>query len=173
VSILLFSASRLTRCYPQVLSLIPLYSTISPLDPANTFTLPSSVDTSDLENPEFDFPATLVILTESKADDLSARFRREADAYYLEAKRSMVSSISQIPYWMYGVLAVLGWNEFIAVIRSPVYFSFLLLAGAAAYVTIQLNMVSPINILPFVELGTDSREGIGRTCHRRRQGSHQ
>lgn len=53
----------------------------------------------------------------------------------------MVSSISQIPYWMYGVLAVLGWNEFIAVIRSPVYFTVLLLAAAAAYVVLQLNMV--------------------------------
>lgn len=54
----------------------------------------------------------------------------------------MVSSISQIPLWMYGVLAVLGWNEFIAVIRSPIYFTFLLLAGAGAYVVLQLNMVS-------------------------------
>ena len=57
----------------------------------------------------------------------------------------MVSSISQIPLWMYGVLAVLGWNEFIAVIRSPIYFTFLLLAGAGAYVVLQLNMVSTLS----------------------------
>ncbi|KAK4697654.1 protein SEY1, partial [Phenoliferia sp. Uapishka_3] len=127
-----------------VLALIPLYSEIAPSDPSNTFTLPSSIDVSDIENPEFDFPSTLRIMTESKADELSARFRREADAYYLEAKRSMVSSIAQIPYWMYGVLVVLGWNEFVAVIRSPVYFTFLLLAGAAAYIVIQLQMTGPV-----------------------------
>ncbi|KAM0748378.1 root hair defective 3 GTP-binding protein [Meredithblackwellia eburnea MCA 4105] len=130
-----------------VLGLVPLYSVIKPNDPSNTFSLPSSVDSSDLEHPEFDFPATLRILSDTKADELSARFRREADAYYLEAKRSIVSSISQIPYWMYGVLAVLGWNEFVAVLRSPVYFTFLLLAAAAAYITIQLNMVRLLDII--------------------------
>lgn len=54
----------------------------------------------------------------------------------------MVASKAQIPVWIYGVLVVLGWNEFVAVIRSPIYFTFLLLAGAAAYVTWSLNMVS-------------------------------
>jgi len=56
----------------------------------------------------------------------------------------MVASKAQIPVWIYGVLVVLGWNEFVAVIRSPIYFTFLLLAGAAAYVTWSLNMVSLI-----------------------------
>ena len=125
-----------------VLALIPLYSEIAPADAINAFSLPSSTDPSDVENPEFDFPATLRIMSETKADELSARFRREADAYYLEAKRSMVSSISQVPYWMYGVLAILGWNEFIAVIRSPVYFTMLLILAAGAYIVIQLQMVS-------------------------------
>lgn len=59
----------------------------------------------------------------------------------------MVSSISQIPYWMYGVLIVLGWNEFVAIIRSPIYFTFLLLAGAGAFVVFQLNMVSFLSVL--------------------------
>lgn len=143
VFLLSFESPHLTRLsnLSQVLSLIPLYSTISPLDSANIVVLPSSLDPSDLENPEFDFPSTLIILTETKADELSARFRREADAYYLEAKRSIVSSISQIPYWIYGVLTVLGWNEFVAVLKNPLYFTFLLLIGAGVYITIQLNMV--------------------------------
>lgn len=84
------------------------------------------------------------MLTDTQADNLANRFRREADAYYLEAKRSMVSSISQIPYWMYGVLVVLGWNEFVAVLRNPLYFTLLLLLAAGAYVTIQLNMTGPV-----------------------------
>ena len=76
----------------------------------------------------------LVVLSEAKQADLSARFRREADAYYVEAKRSMVSSIEAIPRWVYVIVAVLGWNEFVAVLRSPVYFTMLLLLGGAAYV---------------------------------------
>jgi hypothetical protein len=148
--LLSFAQTNVQRplCVKQVLSLIPLYSQIAPTDPSNAFTLPSSLDASDLDSPEFDFPASLVLLSETKADDLSTRFRREADAYYLEAKRSMVSSISQIPMWMYAVLAALGWNEFIAIVRSPVYFTFLLLMCGAAYVTYYLNMVSTSLFLP-------------------------
>jgi hypothetical protein len=44
----------------------------------------------------------------------------------------MVSSIAQIPLWMYGALAVLGWNEAMAVLFNPLYFALLLIAGASA-----------------------------------------
>lgn len=81
---------------------------------------------------EFDFDATLVILSETKIRDLSARFRKDVDAYYVEAKRSMVSSIAQIPTWMYGALLVLGWNEAMAVLFNPLYFALLLCALASA-----------------------------------------
>ena len=72
------------------------------------------------------------MFTETKALDLSTKFRRDADAYYVEAKRSTVSSVAQIPYWMYGVLVVLGWNEAMAVLFNPMYFAFLLIALASA-----------------------------------------
>jgi len=58
----------------------------------------------------------LIVFTETKQVDLVAKFRREADAYYVEAKRSIVSSVAQIPMWMYMVLVVLGWNEAMAVL---------------------------------------------------------
>jgi hypothetical protein len=63
---------------------------------------------------------------------LETRFKREADAAYVEAKRSMVSSVAQIPVWMYGALAVLGWNEAMAVLFNPLYFAMLLVLGASA-----------------------------------------
>ncbi|CEQ40273.1 SPOSA6832_01887 [Sporobolomyces salmonicolor] len=131
-----------------VLDLVPLYASIKPVDTSNEFTLPPSspidAPTSAADLDDFDFPASLLILTPSQQAALSTRFKRESDAYYLEAKRSMVASRAQIPYWIYGVLAVLGWNEFVAVIRSPVYFTMLLLLGAAAYVTWSLNMTGPV-----------------------------
>ncbi|GAA6060069.1 hypothetical protein JCM10212_003030 [Sporobolomyces blumeae] len=133
-----------------VLELIPLYATIKPVDPANEFVLPESslaadsTPTASTDLEPFEFDSSLEVLTASQQASLVNRFKRESDAYYLEAKRSMVSSSSQIPVWIYGVLVVLGWNEFVAVIRSPVYFTFLLLAGAAAYVTWSLNMTGPV-----------------------------
>ncbi|GAA6002242.1 dynamin-like GTPase SEY1 [Rhodotorula paludigena] len=135
----------------SVLELIPLYSEIKPSDPANAFELPSSAGTTEIVDPaaasadeDFDFAESLQLLSPSQQSALSTRFRREADAYYVEAKRSMVSSTAQIPYWIYGVLVVLGFNEFVAVIRSPVYFTLLLIAGAAAYVIWTLNMTGPV-----------------------------
>ncbi|GAA6050175.1 hypothetical protein JCM3770_000438 [Rhodotorula araucariae] len=135
----------------SVLELIPLYAEIRPADSANVFELPSSSGTSGLVDPaaaaaddEFDFAESLQLLSPSAQAALATRFRREADAYYLEAKRSMVATSSQIPYWIYGVLVLLGWNEFIAVVRSPIYFTVLLLLGAAAYVTYTLNMTGPV-----------------------------
>jgi len=117
----------------QTLELIPLYSKISPLDSSNAFTLPSDTTPDTVSSPdEFDFDESLVVFTEIKALDLTTRFRRDADAYYVEAKRSTVSSIAQVPYWMYGLMVVLGWNEAMAVLFNPVYFTFLLIALASA-----------------------------------------
>ena len=79
-----------------------------------------------------DLESSKLLLSEAKLRDLAHRFRRDCDAYYVEVKRSMVSSIARIPYWIYGALVFLGWNEFVAVIRSPVYFTFLLLAITGA-----------------------------------------
>lgn len=125
----------------ETLALIPLFAKIKPQNEELAFELPESQSTNSLEDPDFDFEESLTVLSEAKQVQLAERFRREADAYFLEAKRSMVSSISQIPVWMYGVIAILGWNEFIAVLRNPLYFTLLLILGAAAFITIQLNMV--------------------------------
>lgn len=118
----------------QTLQLIPLYAKISPTDPSLSYKLPSASSsfTTPEDEEEFDFDATLTIFTETKALDLSSRFRKDADAYYVEAKRSTVSSIAQIPYWMYGVLVVLGWNEAMTVLFNPLYFAMLLVFGASA-----------------------------------------
>ncbi|GBE80625.1 Protein SEY1 [Sparassis crispa] len=128
----------------QTLELVPVYSKISPIDPSLQYTLPSDTSDSFTGAEDFDFPATLIIFTETKILDLMNRFRRDADAFYVEAKRSTVSSVAQIPYWMYGVLVVLGWNEAMAVLFNPVYFAILLCLIAAAYIIVQLGLVGPL-----------------------------
>jgi hypothetical protein len=123
----------------QTLELVPLYARIKPFDPSLEFELPED-STDDLANEDFEFASSMVVLSETKCLDLINKFRRDADAYYVEAKRSTVSSIAQIPYWMYGVLVVLGWNEAMAVLFNPLYFAFLLFGLATAYV---VYFVSP------------------------------
>ena len=135
--------------HKQTLELIPLYWKIKPLDPSLEFTLPSETSDPLTSTEEFDFPATLVVFSETKALDLTNRFRKDADAYYVEAKRSMVSSVAQIPYWMYGVLVVLGWNEAMVVLFNPLYFTMLLILLVSAYVFSQplLSWIGSTNTL--------------------------
>ncbi|KAJ3860174.1 RHD3/Sey1 [Lentinula novae-zelandiae] len=132
----------------QTLELIPLYSKIVPLDSSVAYVLPpdaiSSSDSGSSLEEAFDFESSLVVFSETKALDLAAKFRKDADLAYVEAKRSTVSSVAQIPFWMYGVLLVLGWNEFMMVLFNPIYFMFLLMAAAAAYLIIQLGLAGPL-----------------------------
>nr|GAT44302.1 predicted protein [Mycena chlorophos] len=131
----------------QTLDLIPLYSKIQPTDSSLEYALPAdslAAPTDGSSSEDYDFAATLVIFSETKGLELTQKFRREADAYYVEAKRSTVASIAQIPYWMYGVLVVLGWNEAMAVLFNPLYFAFLLIALASAYAIVQLGLVGPL-----------------------------
>ncbi|KAF5355429.1 hypothetical protein D9758_006402 [Tetrapyrgos nigripes] len=150
----------------QTLELIPLYSKITPQDPSLSYALPedaiaSSTDSSDLVE-EFDFEASLTVFSETKSLDLTNKFRRDADAYYVEAKRSTVSSVAQIPFWIYVVLVVLGWNEFMMVLFNPLYFMFLLIFGAGAYLTIQLGLAGPL-----LQIGTTMAAEVQRQATNR------
>ncbi|KAG6830063.1 Dynamin-like GTPase that mediates homotypic ER fusion [Tricholoma furcatifolium] len=135
--------SAFKKAKDETIELVPLFSKIAPVDDTLEFNLPSESSDS-LSGDDFDFPSTLVIFTETKMLELTAKFRRDADAYYVEAKRSTVASIAQIPLWMYGVLVVLGWNEAMAVLFNPLYFAFLLIALASAYAIVQLGLTGPL-----------------------------
>jgi len=117
------------------LELIFLYSKIIPEDSELEYTPPEEEEGDALG---------LVVFSETKALELGARFRREADAHYVEAKRSTVASIAQIPYWMYGVLVVLGWNEAMMVVFNPLYFTMLIILAAGAWIIAQLNLAGPL-----------------------------
>lgn len=133
------------------LRLIPLYARIAPTD----VTLLEKVEKSE-QDPVYveavaagdeeplDIAASLHVLSELQAAEIGARFRKDADAFYVEAKRSTVTSMSRVPWWMYGVLVVLGWNEMMAVLRSPVYFTLLCMLLAGAYAVWRLNLSGPL-----------------------------
>ncbi|KAN0091284.1 RHD3/Sey1 [Tylopilus felleus] len=126
----------------ETLSLIPLFSKISPVDPSFEYTLAPLPANATEE--EFDFAASLVVFSESKYLDLTARFRRDADAYFVEAKRSTVSSMAQVPFWIYGVMVVLGWNEAMMVLFNPLYFVMVITLASAAYAIAKLGLTGPL-----------------------------
>ena len=55
----------------------------------------------------------MTVLSESKRQDLVVRFKKMADGVYVEAKRSAIGGITQVPLYFYVILLVLGWNEIV------------------------------------------------------------
>lgn len=128
----------------ETLTLLPLFAEVKPQDEDLLPTLPAPDAADDIDSEAFDPDTAFVLVKPSRLAQLEARFKREADASYVEAKRSMVSSVSQIPVWMYGALVVLGWNEAMAVLFNPLYFAMLLVLAATAYIVLQLGLAGPI-----------------------------
>lgn len=86
----------------------------------------------------------MTILSDTKKQDITVRFKKTADGVYVEAKRSAIGGMTQVPLYFYGLLLALGWNEIVAVLRNPVYFLFLIILGIGAYVTYTLNLWGPM-----------------------------
>ncbi|EDN06912.1 hypothetical protein HCAG_03442 [Histoplasma mississippiense (nom. inval.)] len=86
----------------------------------------------------------MTLIGEAKKQDITVRFKKTADGVYVEAKRSAIGGITQVPLYFYGLLFALGWNEILAVLRNPVYFLLLFVCAIGAYITYQLNLWGPI-----------------------------
>ena len=56
----------------------------------------------------------MTILTDAKRQDVTTRFKKTADGVYVEAKRSAIGGMTQVPLYFYGLLLALGWNEIVA-----------------------------------------------------------
>ncbi len=54
------------------------------------------------------------ILNDAKRQDLTVLFKKAADGVYVEAKRSAIGGMTQVPLYFYGLLLALGWNELVA-----------------------------------------------------------
>ncbi|KAJ5226232.1 hypothetical protein N7468_007457 [Penicillium chermesinum] len=150
-----------TRARESTLTLIPLLSRFrldktSAPPPLETWIghTPSSATTADEEDlapiggVDDDEGKSLeeetTILGDAKRQELTVRFKKAADGVYVEAKRSAIGGITQVPLYFYGILLALGWNEIIAVLRNPAYFFLLFVCAVGAYVTYQLNLWGPI-----------------------------
>lgn len=87
------------------------------------------------------------ILSESEKSEIVTKFKKDSDAKFVETKRSIIQHVTQIPYYIYLIILVLGWNEFTAIVRNPFFFSLLLLSGAAFYVLYQMNLLRPTSLV--------------------------
>jgi protein SEY1 len=129
-----------TRARESTLTLIPLLSrfrlsaTYAPPDlPGWIGTQPAGVEAGDEEDltpiggvdedEGKSLEEEMTVLSESKRQDLVIRFKKTADGVYVEAKRSAIGGVAQVPWYFYALLLALGWNEFLTgeTVANPSY----------------------------------------------------
>lgn len=120
-----------TRARESTLTLIPFLSRFRLADTSASPPLdswvghtPSSATTADEEDlapiggvdeeEGKSLEEEMTMLSDAKRQDLTVRFKKAADGVYVEAKRSAIGGMTQIPLYFYGILLALGWNEIIA-----------------------------------------------------------
>jgi len=150
-----------TKARESTLTLIPLLSrfrlaaTYAPPDlPAFIGHQPPGVEPEDEDNltpiggvDEDDgksLEEEMTVLSEGKRQDLVVRFKKTADGVYVEAKRSAIGGMTQVPLYFYGLLLALGWNEFVTVLRNPLLFLMLIVLAGATYLAYNLNLLGPM-----------------------------
>lgn len=79
----------------------------------------------------------MLLLSDAKRQDITVRFKKTADGVYVEAKRSAIGGITQVPLYFYGLLFALGWNEIVAGLPTPL----------SSPLQSMINLFIPANIL--------------------------
>lgn len=87
------------------------------------------------------------IFSDISQNSIQTKLQRQIDVIYVDAKRSIIQTNTSIPYWIYIVIMILGWNEFMAVFRNPVYFTFLLVIALSLYFIHSMGLWGPVSLI--------------------------
>lgn len=85
------------------------------------------------------------ILTGPQQSRIKSKLMKQVEINYRDATRSIVSNISKIPPFIYIIILVLGWNEFMAILRNPLYLILTILIGTGVFFIHTLNLWGPFN----------------------------
>lgn len=91
------------------------------------------------------------ILNSTQQLKIKRQFLKQSEVNYRDANRSIISNVTKIPPFIYVLLIVLGWNEFMAILKNPLYLVLTILIGTGFFFINTLNLWGPlettINIL--------------------------
>ncbi|KAG8980798.1 Dynamin-like GTPase that mediates homotypic ER fusion [Tulasnella sp. JGI-2019a] len=132
------------RARDDTLQLVRFYATICPTDSLRDTMLELSASVSGVGP---DFSLDMNVLSETQQKAIESRFRLEADAFHVEAKQSIErlealhveakqsihSTWARLSVWIYDVMLVLGHNEIIFILFSPLYITLPLAGLAVSY----------------------------------------
>ncbi|ONH72832.1 Protein SEY1 [Pichia kudriavzevii] len=149
--------SRFNKSKEETLKLLPLLGTMR-LSNGKTVQIPKyNIDENDSEqeldsaseieddsDPDINTNKFARLLTTKQKAKISKRFKKDADAIYLDAKRLIAANRTSIPPFMYVLLLVLGWNEFMMILRNPILFVLSIILLTGFYFAYNMQMVGPI-----------------------------
>ncbi|EDO17445.1 hypothetical protein Kpol_1037p42 [Vanderwaltozyma polyspora DSM 70294] len=84
------------------------------------------------------------ILNEVQKEKIQIQVRRQINVTVLDAKRSMIKTTTHIPLWIYAIIVVLGWNEFMMVIRNPLFVTLTILILVSFYFINKFDLWGPV-----------------------------
>lgn len=84
------------------------------------------------------------ILSVDSKYELKELVRKDAEVMFLDAKRALVSGTGPIPIWVIILLVVLGWNEFVAIVSSPIYLLLTLIIISSLFIAHHLHLSGPL-----------------------------
>jgi hypothetical protein len=85
----------------------------------------------------------LTIIDTERSKRLLTKFVREIELQYIDAKRSVVRTTSKVPTWFIILTMILGYNEFLAVIKNPIYLLVAVFSGVTFYALYITNLLKP------------------------------
>lgn len=102
---------------------------------------------------------TTSLLDSSTREELRDKLKRQAGAVFVEVKRAQEAAriTTKVPMWLLLLVLILGWNEFMAVIRSPVLLLLTVLVAPMIYVGYMIDaptLLGPAvgaTVTPYVE----------------------
>ena len=84
------------------------------------------------------------ILNELQKEKILRQFRRQINLSVVDAKRSIITTTTRVPIWMYFLLVVLGWNEFMLIIKNPLLVTLILISLVGIYFLHKFDMWAPV-----------------------------
>ncbi|QPG77162.1 hypothetical protein FOA43_004568 [Brettanomyces nanus] len=84
------------------------------------------------------------LLTTSQQNKVLHKLKKEIDAIYIDAKRSVIANRTSIPWWMYALVVTLGWNEFMAVLRNPMLVIMIVVGTSILFIAYHMQMLGPM-----------------------------
>ncbi|CDH15680.1 probable protein SEY1 [Zygosaccharomyces bailii ISA1307] len=84
------------------------------------------------------------ILNELRKEKVLQAFKRQINLTVLDSKRSIIKTTTSIPLWIYALIVVLGWNEFMMVLRNPLFVTLALIVAVSLFFIHRFGLWSPV-----------------------------